>query len=235
MVNSRTTRINNTDEESCGERMQIYFAIALSIVALAAWVMALRTPADAPRANLLGLQIAPLAAAWLVALLTPPTDHIFYKGAILLGMLLSLIGILLRISGFLPSYVAHAHLLLTYALYGLAFASQTSGWPTAWAIILIALAGGLYYWLYPTLRELWSSAAIYGFLIFLATWQALELAVQHPTAWMGWLALAGMLLLTTATLLEAQSTFRGYRPTWETASLPVFLIAQLVIAWSIWG
>jgi len=215
--------------------MQLYIALVLTVAAIAAWVMALRKSTSSSPTQSLGMFIAPLAAAWLVALLTPASDHLFYKGAIVLGMLLALIALALRVSGFLPSYVAHAHLVITYALYALAFASQTSGWPTPFALILIVAAGAIYYWLYPKLAELWSSVAIYGTLIFLATWQALELAVQRPTEWMGWAALGGMLLVTVATLLEAQERFPRFRPTWATAAIPVFLLAQLAIAWSIWG
>jgi uncharacterized membrane protein YhhN len=197
--------------------------------------MALRVPASAPQTQFLPYNIAPLAAAWLVALLTPASEHLFYKAAVVLGLLLALIALLMRVSSFLPIYAAHAHLLLTYMLYAYAFASQTSGWPTLWAILLVITGGLLYYWLYPSLYELWSSAAIYGLLIFLATWQALELAVQQPTSWMGWAALAGMVLVTIATLLEAQARFRPLRPRWATAALPLFLLAQLAIAWSVWG
>ena len=215
--------------------MQIYFAVALSVAALVAWVMALRSSDTSPQSNRMAYTLAPLGAAWLVALLTPPSDHLYYKGAVVLGMLLALIAVAMRASNFLPSYAAHAHLVLTYALYGLAFGSQTSGWPSPFALLLFAIAGLLYYWLYPTLAELWSSVAIYGMLMLLAAWQALELAVQQPSAWIGWVALAGMLLATIATMLEAQARFRNFRPTWANASLPVFALAQLVIAWSIWG
>jgi len=215
--------------------MQLYFALALTVAALVAWFMALRLPAHAPRMKILGLSLAPLAAAWLVALLTPAADNLLYKGAVVLGLLLTLLALALRQSNFLPSYAAHAHLLITYALYALAFSAQTSGWPTPLALILIAAAGLLYYWLYPSLSELWSSVAVYALLLFLATWQALELAVQQPGAWIGWAALTGMLLATIATLLEAQARFRAFRPTWATAAVPLFLIAQLAIAWSVWG
>lgn len=215
--------------------VQFYIAIALTVVAVAMWVMALRVPASAPRTQHLAYTIAPLVLAWLVALLTPASEHLFYKAAVVLGLLLALIALLLRVSGFLPIYAAHAHLVLTYVLYAYAFSSQTSGWPTLWAILLIAAAGAIYYWLYPTLYELWSSAAFYGLLIFLATWQSLELAVQQPATWMGWAALAGMILIVIATLLEAQARFRPLRPRWAAAAVPVFLLAQLAIAWSVWG
>jgi uncharacterized membrane protein YhhN len=215
--------------------MQFYFAIALTLVALVTWGMSLRSSTGASRTKAIGLTFAPLLAAWLVALLTPAADNIFYKGAILLGMLLAFLAFLVRQSNFLPSYLVHAHLLLTYALYALAFASQTSGWPTPWALLLIAVAGFLYYFFYPTLFELWSTVAIYGLLIFLAAWQALELALQQPNRWMGWIALVGILLLTVATLLEAQARFRPLRPTWALAATPVSIMAQLLIAWSIWG
>jgi len=152
-----------------------------------------------------------------------------------MGMLLAIIGFALHDSDFLPSYVAHSHLILTYTLYAYAFSSQTTGWPTPWALLLVAVAGAIYYWLYPKLYELWISVAVYGFFMLLATWQALELAVQHPNVWMGWAALAGMLLATAATLLEAQSRFLRFRPSWAVASLPIFFLAQLAIAWSVWG
>lgn len=221
--------------------MQFYFAIALTLVALVTWGMSLRvststsTPTDASHTKAMGLTLASLLAAWLVALLTPAADDIFYKGATLLGMLLALLALLVRQSNFLPSYVVHAHLSITYALYALAFASQTSGWPTPWALLLVAVAGLLYYFFYPTLFELWSTVAIYSLLIFLAAWQALELALQQPDGWTGWIALAGILLLTVATLLEAQARFRPLRPTWAFAATPVFVMAQLFIAWSVWG
>jgi hypothetical protein len=215
--------------------MQLYIALALTVAALAAWFMALRLPADAPRMKILGLSVAPVAAAWLVALLTPASGNLLYKGAVALGLLLALLALALRQSNFLPSYAAQAHLLITYALYALAFSSQTSGWPTPLAILVVAAAGLLYYWLYPSLAELWSSVAVYALLLFLATWQALELAVQQPSAWLSWAALVGMLLATAATLLEAQARFRAFRPAWATAAIPVFIIAQLAIAWSVWG
>lgn len=216
--------------------MQIYFAVAFTLAALVTWVMALRLPAQGLRTNAHYFNLAPLAAAWLVALLTPvPERIIFYKACVVLGLLLAVIAIALRGPGLLPSYVSHAHLLFTFALYGLAFGSQTSGWPSPFALILFIAAGLLYYWLFPLMAELKIAIAIYGFLILLATWQALELAVQQPNSWMGWVALAGMLLSVISILLESQTRFRAIRPTWAVGAIPVFLIAQLVIAWSVWG
>lgn len=212
-----------------------YIAIALTIAAVAAWVMLLRQPASAPVEQTLGYTLAPLAAAWLVALLTPTPTNLFFKAAVVLGLLLALIGVALHASKLLPGYVTHAHLLLTYTLYAYAFASQTSGWPTPLALLLLVIAALLYYWLYPKLAELWSSAAIYALLLFLATWQALELVVQQPGVWTSWAALTGMLLAALATMLEAQARFRRLRPTWASAALPVLLLAHLAIAWSVWA
>ena len=215
-----------------------YIAIALTLAALVVWFMARRAPATTPSTTLVAYNLAPLVAAWLVALLVPASDHTFYKGAIVFGLLLATLGIALRESGLLPGYVAHAHLLLTYTLYAYAFASQTSGWPTPFALLLVAAAALLFWWLWPWLRELQSSLAVYGALLFLATWQALELAVQHPL-WMGWAALAGMVLVVIAALLEVQGSFNPprspFKAQWSSAALPIFLLAQLAIAWSIWG
>lgn len=215
--------------------IQLAIAVALSVVAVGAWVYGLRLPSYTPQSQLLTYHIAPFAVVWLIALLTPAHDITFYKGAVLMGMLLAIIGLGLHDFDFLPSYVAHAFLILTYTLYAYAFSSQTSGWPSPWTLLLIVAAAAIYYWLYPTLHELWISVAVYALFIFLATWQALELTIQYPTTWMGWAALAGMLLAITATLLEAQGHFLRYRPAWASASLPVFFLAQLAIAWSIWG
>jgi uncharacterized membrane protein YhhN len=217
--------------------ISFYIALAFTVAGLGAWVMALRQR-HAPTSQTLALNLAPLAAAWMVLLLRPPMENAndtFYKGAILLGLLLAIIGIALRESKFLPGYVAHAHLVLTYTLYAYAFTSQSMGWPTPFALLLIGAAGAIFYWLYPTLAELWSSVAIYVLLILLATWQALEIATQQPQRAMGWAALAGMLLVTVAMLLEAQARFRIIRPAWAWASLPIFLLAQFAIAWSAWG
>jgi uncharacterized membrane protein YhhN len=215
--------------------MQIYFAAALTLAALVAWVMYFRWSPLTPQNQRAIYAFAPIGAAWLVALLSPFADQTVYKSAILLGMLLALFAALIRTTEFLPSYAAHAHLVITYALYASAFASETHGWPTPYALLLVAAAGLLYYWLYPRLAELWISVAIYGLLILLATWQALELVVQQPATWTSWAALVGMLLLVAATLLEAQARFRQFRPSWASAALPVFLLAQLAIAWSVWG
>lgn len=215
--------------------MQIYIALALTLGAAVTWFMALRLPSDAPQSKALGFNMASLAAAWLVALLTPAPNNLLFKGAVVLGILLAMIALALRQTKLLPGYAAHAHLLITYALYALAFSAQTSGWPTPLALLLVAVAGLIYYWLHPFLFELWITVAVYVLLLFLATWQALELAMQQPSAWTAWAALVGMLLATIATLLEAQARFRAFRPTWANAAIPVFLIAHLAVAWSVWG
>jgi len=215
--------------------IQLYIAVALSVVSVGTWVYALRLPIYTPQSQLLTYHIVPFLIVWLIALLTPAHEITFYKGAILMGMLMAIIGLALHDFDFLPSYVAHAFLTITYILYAYAFSSQTSGWPTPWALLLLAAAAAIYYWLYPTLHELWISVAIYSLFIFLATWQALELTVQHPAACIGWAALGGMLLAIAATLVEAQGRFLNYRPAWIVACLPLFFLAQLAIAWSIWG
>jgi len=221
--------------------MQLYIAIALTIMAFVMWTMAWRIRLSSramgmpPPSRIFLYNITPLAGAWLVALLTPANDNLFYKGAVVLGMLLALIGLALRESDVLPSYVAHAHLVLTYVLYAYAFSSQTTGWPSLFSLILVVAAGALYFWLYPNLREIWVSVTIYGALLLLTTWQALELAVQHPNGWMGWAALVGMLIAVGATMLEAQASFLRLRPSWAFMSAPLFFLAQIAIAWSVWG
>jgi uncharacterized membrane protein YhhN len=214
--------------------LQFYFAGALTLAALVGWVFTLRASLAEDTRNIPVYALSTIVTTWLVAMLTPQGENTFFKAAVVLGMLLALIAVALRASQFLPGYTAHFHLAWTYILYAFAFASQTHGWPTPYALVLVVAAGLLYAWLQPGMAELWSSVAIYGLLLFFATWQALEFGVQHATLWLAWSALVGMLLIVAATLLEGQARFRQLRTSWVNAALPLLLLAQLAIAWSIW-
>ena len=178
--------------------------------------------------------LAALLGAWLVALLAPAPVNLLHKGAVVFGLTLGLLGLGIIQSGYLPRYAGHAFWLMSYALYGIALAAQTAGWPTPLALLILALAALIYAWLHPVLGELRSAVILYGGVVMLATWQAVEWVTQAPGLWTAWAALAGMLLLAASLLLDAQARWRAFRPAWATASLPVWLLANLALAWSVW-
>lgn len=219
-------------ESSVG--VSLIIAAIVSFAALAAWVFWVRQPPDAPLDKRMGLGLALPAAAWLTAMLAPAPVSLYQKGAVVLGLILAFLALSLRLSKFLPNYAAHAHLLLTYALYATAFAAVTVGWPTPWAMIVVLSAVGLMAWLWPRLAELRESVLIYAGILLLGIWQAFELASQQPAAPAAWAGLLGMLLICAAAFLEAQARFRPTQPPLTAAVLPVLTLGHLAVAWSVW-
>ena len=217
----------------------ISFILALIISAAVGGALIYRTrlPADLPAPQQSGPFLAALLGAWLVALLAPAPVNLLHKGAVVFGLTLGLIGLGITQSGFLPRYAGHAFWLISYALYGLALAAQTRapGWVAILlALFLLALAALLYAWLHPVLGELRSAVIVYGGLLLLAAWQAVFWVTQAPGLWTAWAALLGVLLLAAGLTLDAQARWRAFRPAWAAASLPVWLLANLAIAWSVW-
>jgi uncharacterized membrane protein YhhN len=183
----------------------------------------------------MGLALALPVATWLIALLAPQPASLYQKGAIVLGLLLAILAFAFRLSNLLPVYAAHAHLMLTYALYAGAFAARTTGWPTLWALLVLVAAAGVLWWLWRSLAELRESILLYALLLLLALWQALEMAVQQPAEIAAWAALVGMAIICLAALLEAQARFRPIRSGWGAAALPLLLIGHFAVAWSVWA
>ncbi len=175
----------------------LYVVIGLSIIcSLAAGGLALlywhkKTDSKRPFYYLLA-HLAILLMACFVA--WPVATN--YKAAIVLGLLLTLLAALLHRLLQAPVSVVHAVDLVVLVLYMAAFAAlHPPKWPTPWLLLLLLL-GGLYYWaLLPRLAELAGTFAGYAIVLFLMTWQALEVVVVQPALWTG-LALAGALGLT---------------------------------------
>lgn len=222
-----------------------YVAVVLTVAALAALVLFVRPPQTDQTApatqtaeaatNSLPYALGVVVASFLIALIAPEPVSPFYKGAILLGMVLTLIAAGLSFSRFLPDYAAHAHLIWVYWIYFLAFTAHTR-WqlPTPWALLILVGLGILYWQLGRALREVWWAVLIYALILALTGWQALELVVQNGAVVWTWAALAGIVLAAGAHTLQAIHSYR--RP---LTGLPVaqiaFLLAQTALGWSVWG
>jgi len=169
----------------------------------------------------------------LVAIMAPQPISLFYKGAILTGLTLALMGDIFLM---LPGRVLIVGLglfLWTHILYFYAFASLTA-WrlPTYWVIPLVAYAFVMYRVLNPHLREMRIPVLIYGGAILLMTWQAIELYVQTG-AWWALSALVGAILFTISDSVLAFDEFRRSVRGASIIVLSTYYLAQLLIALSL--
>ena len=171
----------------------------------------------------------------MVAMVAPEPISVFYKGAIILALLLALGGeAIMMISG-TPIMVGVIHVSLVSFLYFLAFASQVSmAWPTVWALLIPLYTAVVFYLLASHLGEFWFPGLAFALLLALMTWMALETVAQHGVLW-AWLALAGSLSLdVAATILGWRTYRRGFR--FDGVLLAVaYVIGQWLVAASVWG
>lgn len=211
-------------------------ALVLSAATSAAIFLIIR-PQTLPSTsgNSLAYAVAVVALSLLIALLAPEPVSAYYKGSVLLGLVITLVATGLLFSRFLPDYAAHAHLLWVYVIYAFAFMAHTR-WrlPTPWVLLVVAGAALLYWQLSRYLQEVWGAIMVYGVVLALAAWQAMELVAQNDAAPWAWAALVGIVLAILAHTLQAIDRYR--RPLTKLP-LPqaIFLLAQTVIAWSVWG
>ncbi len=210
-------------------------AIFMSLGGLVAWYLWLRQPKDTPLSERMALGLLLPGVAWLIAMLAPQPENMYQKGAIALGLIVAFLALALRLGKYLPAYVSHAHLVVSYALYATGFAARTTGWPTPWALPAIVASVGLFIWLWPYLAELREGVLVYGIVLLLALWQAIEMAVQYPDEVAGWAALIGMVLVCIAAVFEVQARFRPLRPGLVIAVVPILVIGHFAVAWSVWS
>lgn len=156
-------------------------------------------------------QFAPLTMVLivLVAILAATPATPFYKAAIVLGLLLTLLA---DVAVLLPGrnlVLGAAFSLWARILYAYAFGAVTV-WaiPSFWGILLLPIPYLLYRWLNPYLREMDIPVYVYAGVVFVMTWQALEMLTQTGQLW-ALLALLGALLLAASDAAQATRTFRA--------------------------
>ena len=171
----------------------------------------------------------------LIALLVPTPVSVFYKAAIMLGLILSLLGSAVRLLPGTPLAVNKAHLLLATLLYMTAFAElHPFKLPTPWLLLLLLYAGGIAWLLANKVAELQITMLIYGGILLLMSWQALEAFVVVGQLWTG-LLLLGALCLVIADSIQALDRFYRALPAARLLTPAVLLLGQLLLALSIWG
>lgn len=188
-----------------------------------------------------GVQVRPywqpviVALILVIALLAPTPVSVFYKAAVLLGLILSLLGSAVRLLPGTPLAVNKAHLLLATLLYLTAFAElHPFKLPTPWLLLLLLYAGGMAWLLANRVAELQITLLIYGGILLLMSWQALEAFVVVGQLWTG-LLLLGTLCLVIADSMQALDRFYRALPAARLLTPAVLLLGQLLLALSIWG
>jgi uncharacterized membrane protein YhhN len=131
--------------------------------------------------------------------------------------------------------VQKAHWLLAVVLFTTAFAAlHPAKWPTPWLLLLLLYGGGIAWFIAPRLAELQITILVYGTLLLLMSWQALEALVVVGQGWV-LLLFVGALLLVIADSLQALHHFYRAWPMTKMVTPALLLLGQLLLALSIWG
>lgn len=171
----------------------------------------------------------------LIALIAPAPVSVYYKAAMLLGLLIALLGQALTLLPGTPPVVQKAHWLLAVILFTTALAAlHPAKWPTPWLLLLLLYGGGVAWLIAPRLAELQISLLVYGILLLLMSWQALEALVVANQLWV-LLPFAGAFFLLIADSLEALHRFYRTLPATKMLTPAFFLLGQLLLALSVWG
>jgi hypothetical protein len=214
--------------------LSLVAALIASVAAIVCLILWLGLPPDAamPRA---GYCAGFVAAALLVALLSPAPPGLNYKAALLFGLILTLLALPLTQSRQLPDYVGHGHLLWAYIIYAYGLASLTAWtWPTPWLLLPLAAAAALYWRLFRHLADLWESILLYTGILVIAIGQAIVWVTQAAAAPQAWLALAALLVIAAAHTTQAFARFRHLPTRLAATAFPVLLAGQLLLSWSAW-
>lgn len=171
----------------------------------------------------------------LLGIITPEPVATYTKAAILLGLILQLLGSALRLLPGVPLVVNKAFTLIALLVYWVAFGDlHALKWPTPWVLLLLVYAGGIGWLLWPRLAELQISLLIYGIVLLLMSWQALEVGVVAGQLW-GWVLFAGSICLVITDSLDAINRFYR-RIRFANLLIPAFLwLGQLLLVLSLWG
>jgi uncharacterized membrane protein YhhN len=171
----------------------------------------------------------------LLALIGPYPADPFYKGAILGGLLLTLVATAFLWMPGMPAYVGVAHLFYAHFAYWLAFLAVTRlQTPVLWGALVLAAAVGIYVYVAPALREVKGGVAAFAITFVVVVWQAFEVWSQQPGAW-PMLAVVGMLLIGLAYAGWVIDSYRRSLP-YSQMSIPMlFFAGHLCLALSVWS
>lgn len=214
---------------------QFYPALVCSLGAFVTASLRIRADATGDVDTTYILRPLTMVLIALVAMMAPAPVSVFYKGALVLALLLAILGESIMMIRGTPTMVGVIFLSFIALLYLFAFSSQLAwGRPTPWALLFLPAVAALYWIFRAHLGEFWFPALALMVILILATWMALEQFVRDPALW-STAAFAGMLSIDGAAVILGLRTFRmGFR--WDAHVMAgLYYLGQWLIAVSIWG
>jgi uncharacterized membrane protein YhhN len=215
--------------------MAFYIGIVFSIAALAAVVLQFWPKTNIRQEQPFLFPLLAMMAIDLVALLAPQPVGMLYKGAILLGLLVSTLAVVFYHIPKTPAYVAMAHFFVVFFLYFVGFTSANRAAIPSPILLLIVASAALFFWLErDALRE--AQGAFAGFLVLMSLmlWAASEVWVQHRQAWAS-AAFAGAVLLSVSQIVLLLDRTRKPIPWSNGIVAGTYFLGQWLVAVSIWG
>ncbi len=214
---------------------QFYLALLLSVATLVVAVLRVRAETAGEQEQVYLYRPLTMALISLVAMVAPQPVSIFYKGAIVLALLLAVMAEAVMMVRGTATIVAVIFVSLIAVLYLFAFTSQLRwAWPTPWALFIPLILVAVVRFLGPFLGEFWFPALAFMVILALATWMALEQFVQIGTPW-SVAALFGILAVDSAATILGLREFRGGFRGDRLLMLSTYAIGQWLIAVSVWG
>lgn len=214
---------------------QFYLAVIFSLAALILTVLRLRAEAAGAQDKVYTYRPLVMLCIALVAMVAPEPVSVFYKGAVVLALLLAILGEAVMMIKGTPLMVGVIFVSFCAILYFFAFASLVSlAWPTVWALLIPLFVAALFYVFKSSLGEFWFPGIVFMALLALATWMALETAFQVRATW-AFVGLAGITALDTAAALLGIDQFRGGFRGGRYVMFSFYYMAQWLLAVSVWG
>jgi uncharacterized membrane protein YhhN len=215
--------------------MLLYIAILFTIAGVVTAVLQFWPKTSIGQEQPFLFPVVTMIAINIVALLAPDPVNLMYKGAILLGLLLSTLAVVFFYLPDTPVYVAVAHFFVIHFLYFIGFAFANRAAVPSPIILLVAAYAVLIYWMVKDqVKE--QRGALIGYIVVMAfmVWAASEVWVQHQQLWAAAAFAGAILLVMSASALLADRTRTPIK--WGGAIIAyTFYAGQLLIAWSIWG
>ena len=171
----------------------------------------------------------------LLAIVAPYPASVYFKGAIICGMLVALMGDSLMMLPGTPFVVGIVTFSIMALLYLFGFAYEASLQIPSPVVVLIILYAIFYYRAISSfLGEYWFPSIVFLVLLSLMTWQALQVFVQTWAMWSAFGLLSTVLLSTSASIFGLHY-FRGRMKGDRLLLTLSYHAGQWLLALSVWG
>ncbi len=170
-----------------------------------------------------------------LAILAPQPVSPMYKGAIIIGLTIALLGDSLMMIPGTPFIVGLISFSFVALLNVFAFGSEVTFQVPSPAGLLILLYAVAYFWmLRKQLIEFWFPTVVLIVFMSVMVWLALEMFVQNAALW-SFFGLLGATLLGAAASLFAFRFFRSGMRGDRLMMMGAYHIGQWCLALSVWG